>query len=256
MLKKRVIPVLLYSGGRLVKTRQFDLPNARDVGDPVKSVGVYNSQLADEIVLLNIGREDRSWRDLAKLLDRLSEVCFMPLSVGGGITSFEDAAFLIARGADKIVINSAAYSDKALLSQIADRFGNQAVVVSVDVRLDEGTGRHELFADCGRRVIDVDLAKHIADCTAAGAGEFFVQSIDRDGTMSGYDLPLLRAAVQATTAPVIGCGGSGNYEHLKDAFLGTGVSAIACGSLFNFSDSNPIRAKAFLSNYGLAFKVV
>lgn len=256
MLKKRVIPVLLYAHGGLVKTVNFDLEGARSVGDTVKSVAVYNSQLADEIVLVNIEREGSNWRSLAPLIERLSSVCFMPLTIGGGISSFDDAAFLIARGADKVVINSAAYRDKALLSRVAERFGNQAVVVGIDARYDAAARRHVAFADCGRQAMTVSIEQHIADCAKAGAGEFFVQSIDQDGSMAGYDLELLKLAVHATTAPVIGCGGSGNYEQLRDAFLETGVGALACGSLFNFSDSNPIRAKAFLSNYGLPFKKV
>lgn len=256
MLKKRVIPVLLYAGGELVKTRQFDLPNARKVGDPVKSVGVYNSQLADEIVLVNIDRDGRGWRALAPLIEKISEVCFMPLTLGGGISTFEDVAFLIARGADKVVINTAAYNDKSILTKAADRFGKQAVVVGIDARYDCDLKCHVPYADCGRRPVHIDIAEHMRACAEAGAGEFFVQSIDKDGTMEGYDVPLLQMAVAATTAPVIGCGGSGNYEQLKDAFLATSIGALACGSLFNFSDSNPIRAKAFLSNYGLAFKKV
>jgi len=256
MLKKRVIPVLLYANGGLVKTVRFDLEKARSVGDPVKSVAVYNSQLADEIVLVNIERDRREWRALAPLIERISEVCFMPLTIGGGISSFEDAAFLIARGADKVVINTAAYSDKSLIGRIAERFGNQAVVIGIDARYDKTLKTYVPYKDCGRQAVAVQIERHIADCAAAGAGEFFVQSIDADGTMGGFDLRLLKLAVESATAPVIGCGGSGNYEQLRDAFLETGVGALACGSLFNFSDSNPIRAKAFLSNYGLPFKKV
>lgn len=254
MLKKRVIPVLLYANRRLVKTVRFDLETARNVGDPVKSVAVYNSQLADEIVLVSIDRGRRGWGELAGLLEKISQVCFMPLTIGGGIKTYEDAAFLIARGADKVVINSAAYSDKALLSRIADRFGKQAVVVSIDARTIDG--RHALFSDCGRTPKACSLQEHIATCDAAGAGEFFVQSIDSDGVMLGYDIDLLKQAAAATNSPIIGCGGAGHYEHLKDAFLSANLGAVACGSLFNFTDSNPIRAKAFLSNHGLPFKKI
>jgi cyclase len=237
----------------LVKTVGFG--DWRDVGDPVKSSAVYNSQYADELIFLNIDRDRSSVEPLVKLLYSVSEVCFMPLAVGGGIRSFEDAATLIESGADKIVINSAAYGDTDVLRRVADRFGQQAVVVGIDVR-GSAEGGYTLVSDSGRTPQLGGLSDHIRACEAAGAGEFLVQSVDRDGTMTGFDLELLRQACAATRVPVIGAGGSGQYNHLKDAFLETEISALACGSLFNFSDSNPMRAKAFLTNYGLSFKVV
>lgn len=253
MLKKRIIPVQLLLNNRLVKTVRFG--EFRDVGDPVKSSAVYSSQYADELVFLNIARDQSSVKPLADVIARVSEVSFMPLAVGGGIRSFEDAAFLIKHGADKVVINSAAYRDKGMITRISDRFGAQAVVVSIDARRSTGGG-YVLKSACGTVTEDITLAGHIRACEDAGAGEFFVQSIDQDGTMAGFDIPLIREACRSATVPVIGCGGSGDYNQLRDAFLETNVSALACGSLFNFSDSNPIRAKAFLSNHGLAFKVV
>lgn len=253
MLKRRIIPVQLLLNGRLVKTVRFG--DWRDVGDPVKSSAVYNSQYADELIFLNIDRAGGSVKPLADMLHAVSEVCFMPLSVGGGVRSFDDAAYLIQNGADKVVINTAAYRDPTILSRVAERFGAQAVVVGIDARLGAG-GRYLAASNCGRDVAPVPVEEHIRVCEAAGAGEFLIQSIDRDGTMEGFDMPLLRQACAAAKVPVIGCGGSGQYNHLKEAFLETGVSALACGSLFNFSDSNPLRAKAYLSNYGLQFKVV
>jgi cyclase len=180
----------------------------------------------------------------------------MPLSMGGGIEAADDAAELIRTGADKIVVNSVAYRDRRAITETAERFGSQAVIVSMDARFDEARGVYALYSDCGRIRQSVSLEDHIARCVEAGAGEIMIQSIDRDGTTQGYDLELVRRAQAAARVPVIAGGGSGNYEHLKDLFLGTDVAAAACGSLFNFSDSNPIRAKAFLSNYGLRFKAV
>ncbi|MHB1204290.1 MAG: imidazole glycerol phosphate synthase subunit HisF [Rhodospirillaceae bacterium] len=253
MLKKRIIPVQLLLNDRLVKTVRFG--EFRDVGDPVKSSAVYSAQRADELVFLNIARDQVSVKPLADVIAQVSKVSFMPFAVGGGIRTFEDAAFLIKNGADKVVINSAAYRDKEMITKISDRFGAQAVVVSIDARRSAGGG-YVLKSSCGTVTEDITLAGHIRACEAAGAGEFFVQSIDQDGTMAGFDIPLIREACRSATVPVIGCGGSGDYNQLRDAFLETNVSALACGSLFNFSDSNPIRAKAFLSNHGLAFKVV
>jgi imidazole glycerol-phosphate synthase subunit HisF len=253
MLKKRVIPIQLLLNGRLVKTVGFG--EWRDVGDPVKSAGIYNSAHADELIFLNIDRNHPTIEPLVALLHKVSEVCFMPLAVGGGIRTFEDAAALIENGADKVVINSAAYKSPEVLRRVADRFGDQAVVVGIDVKKSEA-GSYIPVSDCGRSSEIVSLEDHIRACEAAGAGEFLIQSIDRDGRMNGYDLDLLRLACATAKVPVIGCGGSGQYNHLKEAFLQTDASALACGSLFNFSDSNPMRAKAFLTNYGLSFKVV
>ncbi len=253
MLKKRIIPVQLLLNGRLVKTVRFG--EFRDVGDPVKSSSVYSAQRADELVFLNIDRAQSSVKPLAEVIAGVSKVAFMPIAVGGGIRSFDDAAFLIKNGADKVVLNSIAYKDKDIITRISERFGAQAVVVSIDARRSAGGG-YVLKSGCGTVTEDITLAGHIKACEAAGAGEFFVQSIDQDGTMAGFDIPLIKEACRSATVPVIGCGGSGDYNHLRDAFLESNVSALACGSLFNFSDSNPIRAKAFLSNHGLHFKVV
>lgn len=256
MLKKRIIPMLLYAHGRLVKTVGFDLPNARDVGDPAKSVAVYNSQQADEIVLLNIEREGRGWRSLGPLVEKVAQVCFTPLTIGGGITTYEDAAALISSGADKVVINSAAYRDKGLITKVAERFGSQAIIVGIDVRRDPISDLPALYSDCGSSIETVPLEEHLDACVDAGAGEILIQSIDRDGRMNGYDLDLLQTVVGRVRIPVIGAGGSGDYDQLRDGFLTGGVAALACASIFHFSDSNPIRAKANLSNFGLRFKIV
>ena len=254
MLKKRIIPVQLLLDGRLVKTVRFD--TWRDVGDPVKSSAVYNSTYADELIFLNISRTERSIATLQKIVTEVSKVSFMPLTMGGGITTAEDASSLILNGADKVAVNSVAYSNPDVIRQTADKFGAQAVVVCIDVRRSEETGDYLLYSNCGRKAEHVGLEEHVANVLAAGAGEIMIQSIDRDGTMTGYDIEATKRVMAVSTAPVIAAGGSGNYEQLKTAFLETDVSAVACGSLFNFSDSNPIRAKAFLSNYGLNFKKV
>jgi cyclase len=252
MLKKRIIPVQLLLNDRLVKTTQFD--SWRDVGDPVASSRVYNSQSADELVFLNINRGDRGIEPLLKVIEKVSEVCFMPLSLGGGICTIQDAEKLIKTGADKVIVNSTNYRDSTLLSQIADKFGSQAAIASIDVRA-ETTG-WKLFSDCGRKLENISLEAHIEQVIAAGAGELFINSIDRDGAMQGYDVELIKKVVKISRVPVIACGGAGSFEHMKEAFLKSGASALACGSLFNFGDNNPIRAKAFLSNYGLPFKKV
>ncbi len=254
LLKKRIIPIQLMLDGRLVKTVQFDA--FREVGDPVKSAAVYNSNYADELIFLNIARQQRTISALRDVIERVSEVSFMPMAMGGGIRNAGDAAELIRTGADKIVVNSSAYTDLSIITDTAETFGNQAVIVSIDARWDNDLGGHRLFSDCGRKLEPVSLADHLRRCIDAGAGEIMIQSIDRDGTMTGYDIRLVQEVMASATVPVIAAGGSGHYNHLRDVFMEADVSAVACGSLFNFSDSNPIRAKAFLSNHGLKFKAV
>lgn len=247
MLAKRVIPIQLLLDGRLVKTRKFG--DWRHVGTPVKSSAVYNSAHADELLLLNIARENRTSSTMGPVLKEVSKAICIPLTVGGGVSSVDDAKELLWSGADRIVVNSVAYRNLGVVSSIAAIFGVQAVVVSIDVR--EG----RLFSDCGRVCENVSLTEHIHRCIASGAGEIMIQSIDRDGTMSGFDIELVSMVKEISSVPVIAAGGSGNYEHLREAFE-TGVAAVACGSLFNFSDSNPIRAKTYLSNYGLTFRTL
>jgi imidazole glycerol-phosphate synthase subunit HisF len=254
VLKKRIIPIQLLVDGRLVKTVQFG--SYRDVGDPVASSRVYNAQNADELVFLNISRDRRSIEPMLSLLERVSEVCFMPLALGGGITGLDDASRLIRHGADKVVVNSAVYRDTRLVRMIADEFGAQAVVVGVDARWNDATGDYVLFSDCGRQAESVPLEEHVGRVVASGAGEILITSIDRDGTMTGYDVALIRRVTHLVPVPVIGAGGAGHVNHLKETFIETQVSALACGSLFNFGDNNPLRVKASLTNHGIPFKVV
>lgn len=249
MLKRRIIPVQLLLNNRLVKTVAFG--DWRDVGDPVKSSLVYSDQDADELVLLNIAREARSVDDLVGWVEKIAEVCFVPFTVGGGIRSVDDAARLIRAGADKVAINTAAYRDPGLLAEVARRYGRQAVVLSVDV-LREGED-WVLRSDCGRQPETRALLDWLQEAVAQGAGEILLNSIDRDGRMNGYDVALLDKVAHAVDVPVIACGGAGSFVHLREGFE-AGVEAVACGSLFNFGDNNPLRAKAFLKNYGIPLK--
>lgn len=254
MLKKRIIPVQLLLKDRLVKTVRFG--DYRDVGNPVSSSKVYCDQDADELVFLNINRSERRIEELVQLLRKVSEVCFMPLTAGGGITTYEGVEILIRNGADKIVLNTAAYSDTVLIRRIANTYGSQAVVVSIDASWNQDKSDYTLYSDCGRLAHATPLEEHVDKVIAAGAGELFINSIDRDGTMKGYDLELIRRVCKKSNIPVIACGGAGNFEHLREAFVETGVQALACGSLFNFGDNNPIRAKAYLTNYNIPFKLL
>lgn len=252
MIKKRIIPIQLLKGGRLFKTVQF--AGLRDVGHPVYSSKVYSDQLADELVFLNIDRDNRDPALLLAVIGEVADVCFMPLTFGGGISTLEHASLLIEKGADKVLINSEAYTNKALLERISSKYGVQALVLGVDVR--KGGGDYALFKSCGRVSERVGLEDHIRACVASGVGEILINSIDRDGVMKGYDLELINRVCAVSTVPVVAAGGAGSYEDLKEAFLHSQVQGLACGSLFNFGDNNPMRAKAHLSNYGIPFKKV
>lgn len=248
MLTRRVIPVQLLLGGRLVKTRQFEAP--RDVGNPVSSSRVFYANGADELVFLNIERDGRNVNALVKVMREVSEVLFVPLAAGGGVWTARDARDLINAGADKVVLNTVVYHEPKVLRRIADQFGTQAVVVSIDVRRDGDDWA--CYSNCGQREQDIPLRDHIESAIASGAGEILINSIDNDGMRQGYDLELLKTVCGYTgSTPVIACGGVGNYQHISDAFEQTTIDGAACGSLFNFSDSNPLRAKAFLRNHGI-----
>lgn len=252
VLKRRIIPVELLAGGRLVKSTRFSA--YRDVGDPVKSSRVYSDQDADELLLLNIVPGPDAVILLSEQLRRIARECFVPLTAGGGIRSLHHASLLFEAGADKVSVCTAAFEQPKLLREIASRYGSQALVVCIDVRLGDG-GTAVLMRNGGRSATSVGLKEHLARVQDAGAGEILIQSIDRDGTMSGYDLDLISAVAEATCLPVIALGGAGQIVHLKDAFS-AGAEAAACGSLFNFGDNNPLRAKALLKNYNVPLKKI
>lgn len=249
MLKNRIIPIQLLKNGRLVKGCNFT--NYRDVGDPVKSSHVYSMQDADELILLNIGGP-QSLTDIVDLLPKLSEKVFMPISIGGGIRTYKDAATLINEGADKVVLNTVVYSDNHIIEEISKNFGCQSVTVCIDVRRE--FDEYFLYSKNGLIKESISLRDHIDNCINRGAGEIILQSIDLDGTMKGYDLSLSVIANEYSSVPFVLAGGSGDYSHIKDVFLSSNISAVACGSLFNFSDSSPIRAKHYLKNYGVNYK--
>jgi len=252
MLKRRIIPVELLLNGRLVKSTRFAAH--RDVGDPVQSSKVYSDQDADELLLLNIGEGAGSFDQLVHFLGEVAKSCFVPLTAGGGIRSVDDACRLFDAGADKVSLCTAAFANTALLRELATRFGSQAVVVCIDVRR-QSDGSLSLYSGRGGCAESIDLENHLRRITEAGAGEVLIQSIDQDGMMTGYDSELVRQVVNLTALPVIALGGAGQIIHLKDAFE-AGAEGAACGSLFNFGDNNPLRAKALLKNYGVPLKKI
>jgi cyclase len=221
------------------------------VGDLVKTCRVYSDQDTDEIIILNINKGGVEYDDFLDAIKRVSSEVMMPISVGGGINSFEDAERAFRAGADKVVLNSASYDNPGLLKKISSRFGKQAIILSLDYREgDKGLG---LLSHGGRVPQKIDISQHVQRLASEGFGELMIQSIDRDGMKSGYDLKTLSQILQNCGMPVIVAGGAGNFSHLHEAFS-LGVDAVACGTLFNFGDNSPQRAKAYLRNNGVLLK--
>ena len=251
MLKKRIIPLLLLMDDRLVKTVNFN--NFKDVGNPVSSAKIFSNSDADELILLNINRENRLSGSLIPVLKEISEECFIPISVGGGINSFNDASEIIKNGADKIIINSICYKNYNFVKNLANKLGRQAVVASIDVK--KINNKYVLFSNCGKKLNQISLEEHISKLIKNNVGEIMINSIDCEGTMSGPDLDLVMQVTNISNVPIIYSSGVGNYDHIKDIFKISKVSAVACGSLFNFTDSNPIRVKSYLKNYNINLRI-
>lgn len=253
MLKKRIIPTLLLSKGRMVKGKRFT--DFRDTGDPVSAARIYNAQNADELFFLDIdaSRSGSAFETLEKTVKEVAKECFMPLSVGGGVNSIDKIRRLLLAGADKVSINTAAHTNPDLINQAADLYGRQCIVVAIDIRKQEDG--YCLFSHCGTQKSVKSLPDFISDMTQRGAGEFVISSIDNDGMMNGYDLASAKAVRQLTDRPIIISGGAGTFMHLVDAFNESNVDAVACASLFHFGDNNPIRARSYLLNQGIPMKL-
>ena len=252
MLKIRVMPTLLFKDLGLVKGVGFD--SWRRVGSAMQAVKVYNLREVDELVFLDITATEQAREPDYETVDELADECFMPLTVGGGISSVEHVRRLLQVGADKVAINTAAVEKPELVRAVADRFGSQCVVVSIDARA-TNDGRHEAYVRSGTAptgLDPVDVARH---AERLGAGEILVTSIDRDGTMTGYDIPLLRAVADAVSIPVIASGGAGTYMHMAEALRGSGAAAVAAAAMFHFTEQTPLEAKRYLGRAGFPVRL-
>lgn len=250
MLKKRIIPTLLLKKGRMVKGRQFK--DFKDTGDPVSAARIYNAQKADELVFIDIEASTNDRGLLFSIIEKVAEECFMPFTVGGGIKNLHDIKTMLRVGADKVLINTAALENPSLISSAADTFGNQCIVAGIDVR--RVGNNWQIYTHGGQKNSRFALSEYLKILQNRGAGEILVNSIDFDGMMSGYDLDLLRLVRSQTDCPIIALGGAGNFQHLAEVLSTELADAVACASLFHFGDNNPIRARAFLKNKGIAVK--
>ena len=246
-VRVRVIPCLDVSNGRVVKGVNF--VDLRDAGDPVEQAQAYDAAGADELCFLDIGASHEGRGTIIDVVRRTAEVCFMPLTVGGGVRSAEDARALLLAGADKVAVNSAAVARPEVVADIAARFGSQCVVASVDARR---TGnRWEIFTHGGRKPTGIDALEHAVRLAELGAGELLVTSMDRDGTRDGYDLALTRAIADAVHIPVVASGGVGNLDHLVAGVREGHASAVLAASIFHFGQYSIADAHAALRAAGL-----
>ena len=248
MLKTRIIPTLLFKDVGLVKGVAFE--SSRRVGPALQAIRVYSMREVDELIFLDITATSQQRGPDLKLIDELADECFMPLTVGGGVRSVEDIRDLLSVGADKVAINTATIEKSSIIRDGAEQFGSQCIVVSIDFRR-HPDGRTEVYTHCGSHPTGRSLVEWACEAEALGAGEILLTSIDRDGTMDGYDIDAIRTVTSAVSVPVIASGGSGNYEHMRDVVLQGGAAAIAAASIYHFTEQTPREAKAYLQGYGI-----
>lgn len=231
MLQVRVIPCLLLRGNGLVKTQEFR--NPKYVGDPINAIKIFNDKEVDELVLLDIAAWVEGRPPNFSLIGEVASECFMPIAYGGGLRSVDEARRVLKLGVEKVVFNSTAWRDRSVIEQASWEFGAQAVVASVDVRR-RMFGRYEVCVERGRRGTGVDPVSYARSMEAAGAGEILLTSIDRDGTMEGYDLEMISKVTSAVSIPVIASGGAGSIADFSKAITVGRASAVAAGAMFVF----------------------
>jgi imidazole glycerol-phosphate synthase subunit HisF len=251
MLLRRVIPCLDVDKGRVVKGVEF--VNLRDAGDPVELAVRYQEEGADEIVFLDITASHEKRETAAQLARRCADDVFIPFTIGGGVRSVADAQAVLDAGADKVSVNSAAVARPELLSEMAEVFGSQCVVLAIDARR-EGGG-YGVYVDGGRNAVGRDAIEWARDGVERGAGEILLTSMDRDGTEDGYELELTRAVADAVDVPVIASGGAGSLDHLVDAVERGGADAVLCASIFHYGQHTVREAKERMRDAGIPVRL-
>ena len=256
MFKVRVIPCLDVKDGRVVKGINF--VNLRDAGDPVEAAIAYDAAGADELTFLDITASHENRDTIYDVVQRTAEACFMPLTVGGGVRTVEDIRKLLACGADKVSINTAAVARRQFVKEAAEKFGDQCIVVAIDAKKTSKPGekdRWEIFTHGGRNPTGLDAVDYAREVVALGAGEILLTSMDRDGTRSGYDIPLTRAVADAVTVPVIASGGVGTLQHMVEGIRDGHATAVLAASIFHFGQHSVREAKAYMAKAGLPMRL-
>lgn len=248
MLKARIIPCLDVKDGRVVKGINF--VDLRDAGDPVEQAKLYDEAGADELVFLDISASHEGRSPLIDIIRKTASVCFIPLTVGGGVRSAADVRTLLSAGADKVAVNTAAVENPGLVADLARKFGNQCITVAVDARKTD-KGGYEIFTHGGRRATGIDAIAFAKNAARAGAGELLVTSMDRDGTGEGFDLDLTRRITENVPIPVIASGGVGSLDHLVDGIKTGGASAVLAASIFHYGTYSLKEARAHMRAAGI-----
>jgi cyclase len=256
MFKVRLIPCLDVKDGRVVKGVNF--VNLRDAGDPVEAAIAYDAAGADELCFLDITASHERRGIILDVVQQTAEACFMPLTVGGGIRTIDDIRALLKCGADKVSINTAAVRDRQFVKEAAEKFGDQCIVVAIDAKKVSPVGeadRWEIFTHGGRNPTGIDAISYAREVVALGAGEILLTSMDRDGTRTGFDIALTRAAADAVSVPVIASGGVGTLDHLVAGIRDGHATAVLAASIFHFGEFTIRDAKAHMARAGLPVRL-
>ncbi|MDO6798169.1 imidazole glycerol phosphate synthase subunit HisF [Shimia thalassica] len=251
MLKTRLIPCLDVADGRVVKGVNF--VGLRDAGDPVEAARAYDAAGADEICFLDIHATHDNRGVMIDMVQRTAEQCFVPLTVGGGVRTVQDVRKLLLAGADKVSFNSAAVANPDVVAEAAAQFGSQCIVVAIDAKT-VSPGKWEIFTHGGRKSTGIDAVEFAKLVAAKGAGEILLTSMDRDGTKSGFNLPLTKAISDAVDVPVIASGGVGTLDHLVEGVTKGGASAVLAASIFHFGEFTIQEAKDHMENAGIPMR--
>jgi cyclase len=256
MFKVRVIPCLDVKDGRVVKGVNF--VDLRDAGDPVEAAIAYDAAGADELCFLDITASHENRDTIYDVVTRTAEACFMPLTVGGGVRSIDDIRKLLACGADKVSINTAAVARRGFVKEAAEKFGDQCIVVAIDAKKVSKPGepdRWDIFTHGGRNPTGFDAVHYAREVVSLGAGEILLTSMDRDGTKKGYDIALTRAVADAVPVPVIASGGVGTLQHMVEGIRDGHATAVLAASIFHFGEHSVRAAKAYMAKAGLPMRL-
>ena len=249
MLKSRIIPCLDVNNGRVVKGTNF--VNLRDAGDPVEVAKIYDEQGADEVCFLDITASHENRDTIYDIVRKTAEVCFMPLTVGGGVSKIQHIRTLLLSGADKVSINSAAVKDNNFVQYAADKYGSQCIVVAVDAKKNDAQNKWEVYTHGGRINTEIDVLHYVERIVSLGAGELLITSMDKDGTRSGFDNILIKKITDIVNVPVIASGGVGNLQHLVDGIKLGHADAVLAASIFHFGEYTINEAKQYMKEQGI-----
>ena len=251
MLKTRVIPTLLFKDFGLVKGVAFR--SDRPVGSALQAIKVYNRREVDELVFFDVSATLAGRPPDFRQIDELADDCFMPMTVGGGVRNLQDVQGLLAVGADKVCINTAAIANRTLISDAAEQYGSQCIVVAIDFRRESGDWR--VYGHCGTKPTELDPISWAIEVERLGAGEIILTSIERDGTMQGYDVKITRRVSEAVSIPVVASGGAGEFAHMAEVLRFGKASAVAAASIYHFTEKTPKEAKHYLRAEGFAVRI-